>query len=179
VREGPLRFVFFSSLSDGQRILIALMFPINLSYVAILREVVVRCNLPYVACIHEIADDGSHVYGIEVELTPSVQRGISKTLFFWAPVSVTNHLPYEAAALQALIGLQRIYGFLVIDYSIHGLQLYRSLAERLFPVANRGAHLARLVLASLEEDTIPSSVVLMYAQQLLDQVSSSTESLAL
>jgi len=92
---------------------------------------------------------------------------------------VSNHLPYEAAALQALIGLQRIYGFLVIDYSIHGLQLYRSLAERLFPVANRGAHLARLVLASLEEDTVPSSVVLMYAQQLLDQVSSSTESLAL
>ena len=33
---------------------------------------------------------------------------------------------YEAAALQALLALQDIYGFVVLDYNIHGLIVYRT-----------------------------------------------------
>lgn len=59
---------------------------------------------------------------------------------------------YEAATLQALLALQDIYGFVVLDYSIHGLIVYRTLAQRLLPVANRGVQLARfLITSSLQE----------------------------
>jgi hypothetical protein len=65
---------------------------------------------------------------------------------------------------------QTIYGFLVIDCSIHGLQLYRDLAHYLFPVANRGAQLARLVVAASNEDSVSFSNVAMFAQRLLDEL---------
>ena len=72
--------------------------------------------------------------------------------------------------MQTLIVLQTVYGFLVIDYSIHGLQLYRDLAHYLFPVANRGAQLARLVVAASNEDSVSFLDVAMFAQQLLDEL---------
>ena len=71
---------------------------------------------------------------------------------------------YEVAALQALVVLQRIYGFVLIDYSVHGLQLYRDLARHLFCIANRGAQLARLVVAAPSHDVRPLSAVTAFAQ---------------
>jgi len=146
------------------------MFSLNFSYLCILREVARRCCLPYVACIHEIGDGGEHIYGIEVELTANVVQTTSKTLFFWAQDALHDNFAYEAAALQTLIVLQTVYGFLVIDYSVHGLQLYRDLAHYLFPVANRGAQLARLVVAASNEDSVSFLDVAMFAQQLLDEL---------
>lgn len=148
------------------------MFSLNLSYVAILRDVARRCRLPYVSSIHEVIEDGNDIYGIEVQLPPNVPHGTSQTLFFWADPGLHHALAYEASSLQALVALQAIYGFVVVDYSLHGLQLYRSLAQRLFPVANRGTQLARLVVAASQEEQIPFAALIPFAQQLLDDVAS-------
>ena len=146
------------------------MFLINLSYVAMLQEVAHRCCLPYVSYIHEVVQDGKDIYGIEVELTPGMVQGASTTLFFWAEPAVDPAMAYEVAALQALVVLQGIYGFVLIDYSVHGLQLYRDLARHLFCIANRGAQLARLVVAAPSDDVRPFSAVTAFAQQVLDEL---------
>lgn len=72
--------------------------------------------------------------------------------------------------MQALIALQSIYGFVVVDYSIRGLVLYRTLAQRLLPVANRGVQLARLVISAFEQGHSHSSGLVASAQRLLDEV---------
>ena len=98
-------------------------------------------------------------------------QGASTTLFFWAEPAVDPAVAYEVAALQALIVLQGIYGFVLLDYSVHALQLYRDLARRLFCIANRGAQLARLIVAAPSHDVRPLSAVAAFAQQLLDELS--------
>lgn len=80
---------------------------------------------------------------------------------------------YEAASLQAIAALQSIYGFVVLNYSIHSLHLYRSLAQRLFPIANRGTQLARLVVAASQQQSIPLSALVLTAEDLLNEVVSS------
>ena len=147
------------------------MFFIKLSYVAMLQEVAHRCCLPYVSYIHEMVQDGKDMYGIEVELAPGMVQGPSTTLFFWAEPAVDPAVAYEVAALQALIVLQGIYGFVLLDYSVHALQLYRDLARHLFCIANRGAQLARLIVAAPSHDVRPLSAVAAFAQQLLDELS--------
>ena len=77
---------------------------------------------------------------------------------------------YEVAALQALVVLQGICGFVLLYYSVHGLQLYRDLARHLFYVANRGAQLARLVVAATSNDIRSLSAVTAFAQQVLDEL---------
>ena len=141
------------------------MFFINLSYVAMLQEVAHRCCLPYVSYIHEVVQDGKDIYGIEVELTPGMVQGASTTLFFWAEPAVDPAVAYEVAALQALVVLQGIYGFVLIDYSVH-----TDLARHLFCVANRGAQLARLVVAATSNDIRSLSAVTAFAQQVLDEL---------
>ena len=46
--------------------------------------------------------------------------------------SSTGHrrvrMGYEAAALQALIALQTLFGFVIVDDSLHTLLLYRTIA---------------------------------------------------
>jgi hypothetical protein len=140
------------------------MFHISVSYLGLLTEVVKRCSLPYMSTIHEILHDGTHVYGVELEVGDQVLQGVPKTLFFWAAAG------YEEASLQAIAFLQRVYRFIVLDYSIHGLHLYRSLAHRLFPIANRGTQLARLVVAGYQQRDMPSSALLVAAESLLHEV---------
>jgi len=124
------------------------MFAVRVSYLAILREVALSCCLPYISTVHEILQDGASLYGIELEF-PALQCSVrSQTYFFWANSGMERSAAYEAAALQVLLALQQIYGFVVLDYNMHGLMLYRTLAQRLLPVANRGVQLARLVIGS-------------------------------
>lgn len=146
------------------------MFHISVSYLGHLTEVVKRCSLPYMSTIHEILHDGTHVYGVELEVGDQVLQGVPKTLFFWADPAVGAAAGYEEASLQAIAFLQRVYGFIVLDYSIHGLHLYRSLAHRLFPIANRGTQLARLVVAGYQQRDMPSSALLVAAESLLHEV---------
>jgi len=44
------------------------MFVVGASYISLLQSVAVRCSLPYVSTIHEVIDDGSVLYGIELEM---------------------------------------------------------------------------------------------------------------
>jgi hypothetical protein len=74
---------------------------------------------------------------------------------------------YEAAALQALLALQEIYGFVVLDYSIHSLVLYRTLAQHLFPIANRGLQLARFLISSSQQGVQHDSDLLACARGLV------------
>lgn len=120
--------------------------------------------------VHEVLDDDTDIYGVELQLPldPSQQR--PPILFFWANPGLQCSAAYEAASLQAIAALQNLYGFVVIDYSIHGLQIYRALAQRLFPVANLGAQLARLVVSASEDGTMTSPALAVSAHRLLSQV---------
>lgn len=146
------------------------MFPINLTYLAILKDVALHYCLPYVGCVHEITEDGIHVYGVEIQLPAQLVGAPPRTLFFWADAVVDDLIACEAAALQGLVALQGMYGFRIADYSAQAIRL-RSLAQRLLPVANRGAHLARLVLAASHHQNIPLSALVLCAEDLLYEVS--------
>jgi hypothetical protein len=84
------------------------MFAVRISYLAILQQVARCCYLPYKSCIHEILEDGSSLYGIEVELPVLYCHLNSQRLFFWTNCGVERSTAYEAAALQALVALQDI-----------------------------------------------------------------------
>lgn len=104
------------------------MFALRVSYLSILQQVAQRCYISYVSGIHEILDDGTYLYGIELDLPVLLSRPHSQRLFFWANSRMDRSAAYEVAALRALVALQNIYGFVVLDYSFHGLVLYRTLA---------------------------------------------------
>jgi hypothetical protein len=146
------------------------MFSQNTSYVAILRDVAYQCSLPYVSSIHELLEDGTHIYGIEFELPGNVHQLQQRTFFFWANPGLVSAIAYESAAKEALIALERFYGFVIIDTGTRTLQMYRSLAQRLFPLANRGTQLARLIMAASYDQCISLPTVRACAQQLLDEV---------
>lgn len=96
------------------------MFSYCISYLAILQAVAERCCLPYVSVIWQIVEDGTEIYGIELELPRENNlRDSAATFFFWAPPGLHHQLAYESASFQALIMLQTIFGFVVVDYSIH------------------------------------------------------------
>ncbi|XP_066363402.1 uncharacterized protein [Miscanthus floridulus] len=96
-------------------------------------------------------------------------RPIWHHTFLLGSPGFTSSSAYETASLQALVHLQATFGFIIADYSIHGLLLYRNLARHLFPIANRGIHLARLVIATSSDAGAPCPLLLAVAQQLIDQ----------
>lgn len=49
------------------------MFIVAASYLSLLQVVAVRCSLPYVSLVSGVAEDGTPVYGIEVEV-PSMEN---------------------------------------------------------------------------------------------------------
>lgn len=148
------------------------MFTVRVSYLTILQQVAQQCCFPYISGRHEILEDGTYLYGIEVELPVPYSRVNSRTLFFfWASSGMERSAAYEAAALQALLALQDIYGFVVLDYNIHGLIVYRTLAQRLLPVANRGVQLARFLITSSLQGVQYDSDLLASAEWLLHEVS--------
>lgn len=105
------------------------MFSFHMSYVPLLQAVAHRYCLSYASVIHQQLDDGGQIYGVEVQLPPQPpHRPSSTTLFFWAATGLEENAAYESAAFQALIVLQAVLGFVIVDYSIHGLLLYRALA---------------------------------------------------
>ena len=149
------------------------MFCFRMSYLAVLQAVAQHCCLSYVSVIRQTVEDGTNLYGVELQLPQHAAQGPSgTTLFFWAPPGLPASSAYETASLQALVHLQATFGFIIADYSIHGLLLYRNLARHLFPIANRAIHLARLVIATSSDAGAPCPLLLAVAQQLIDQVGS-------
>jgi hypothetical protein len=146
------------------------MFCLRIPYSTILQAVGEHCRLRYISTIRQAIDDGTQLYGVEIALPPQVAHRTSGTLFFWAPPGLHHSAAYESASLQALTFLQSIFGFVIIDYSIHGLLLYRTLAQRLFPIANRGVQLARLVIAASQHEGMYSSALTASAHQLIEEM---------
>lgn len=128
-------------------------FTIRVSCRSILHVVAQHCGLPYISDIHQILDDGSHIYGIELELPTLFCHGRPQKHFFWSNSAMESSAAYEMAALQALTCLQTINGFIIVDYSLHDLVLYRALSQRLLPIANRGVQLATLILTAPEHES--------------------------
>jgi hypothetical protein len=100
---GPLLFSFLYP-GQGDRDFVQ-MFSLRMSYMALLQAVAQRCCLPYVSTIHPVIDDGTDMYGVELELPAQVAQGISTQRFFWANPGDEQVTAYEFAALQALTAL--------------------------------------------------------------------------
>lgn len=83
------------------------------------------------------------------------------------PNSVDSAMAYEAAAEQALILLQNLYGFVVHDYNSRNLTQCVQLTHSLFRLANRGAQLARFITTISEHNFVPPSDLIASAEDLL------------
>lgn len=115
-------------------------------------------------------------HGVELELPPLLPGEAGRSLFFWSSTYARYYNPYEDAVLQTLRFLRAIYGFAIVDYNYRDLGLYMGLADRLFGLANRGAHLACCVLTSSEYGTPAMPDLVRAAEDLLEQISSITNS---
>lgn len=146
------------------------MFALCVSDLSILQQVAQHCHLLYVSVIQERLHDDSYLYGIELELPLMLSRATSRRLFFWADSGIEPSAAYEAAALQALVFLQDRYGFVVLDYSFQGLILYRTLAQWLLHVANRGTQLARFVMSASHQSGQIGPDLLACAEQLVHEL---------
>lgn len=75
------------------------MFSLRVSYMALLQAAAQRCLVPYVSGIHQVIDDGTDMYGVELELPAHVAQGASVHRFFWASPGCDRATAYEFAAL--------------------------------------------------------------------------------
>lgn len=60
--------------------------------------------------------------------------------FFWADCHTDSSAAYEEAAFRALVCLQSIYNFVVVNYNYLNSASYRQLAHILFPIATSGLY---------------------------------------
>lgn len=70
-----------------------------------------------------------------------------RSFFCWSPPEEFSGRGYEQAALQAVAFLQRVYGFVVVDYSFQGVVMYSRLARDAVSVAATAAeNLSRVAI---------------------------------
>lgn len=93
------------------------MFVVGASYLSLLQTVAARCGLPYASVVFERDGNGSPVYGIEIDVPCAGSTLCCRSFFFWAPMDATSGPGYKEAALQAIYFLQKLYGFVVVDYN--------------------------------------------------------------
>jgi hypothetical protein len=113
------------------------MFVVGASYLSLLQTVVARCGLPYASVISEVSGDGAPICGIEIQVPCAGARLPCRTVFFWAPADAFSASGYEQAALQAISFLQRMYGFVVVDYNFEGVVQCSRVARAAISVAAR------------------------------------------
>jgi hypothetical protein len=111
------------------------MFAIGASYLSLLQTIAAKCGLPYASIVFEVAGDGSPAYGVEVDVPCAGAVMACRSFFFWAPPGELSAGGYEQATLQAIAFLQRLYGFVVVDYSFQGVVLYSRIARDAVSVA--------------------------------------------
>ncbi|KAM0910046.1 hypothetical protein ACQ4PT_014417 [Festuca glaucescens] len=105
------------------------MFLLRSSYVPLLEAVACQCRLPFPSYLREVAEDGSVVGGVEIELAVSGAPNEFRTHFFWSSGHTELCLLYEQAAFEAIRFLQGLYGFVVADYNYEVMVGYRTLAR--------------------------------------------------
>ena len=94
-----------------------------------------RCGLSYASVVFERAGDGTPVYGVEIDVPCFGAVVASRCFFFWAPQEEFSAPGYEQAALQAIAFLQKLYGFVVVDYNFQSVVLYSRVARDVVAVA--------------------------------------------
>jgi len=114
------------------------MFVVGTSYLSLLQAVAARCGLPYASVVFERAGDGTPVYGVEIDVPCFGAVVASRCFFFWAPQEEFSAPGYEQAALQAIAFLQKLYGFVVVDYNFQSVVLYSRVARDAVAVAATG-----------------------------------------
>lgn len=143
------------------------MFRVHIPLFPVLQIVAHYCRLTYLGPIHEILEDGIHIYGIELQLPTLFDGDTPRTFYFWGPDSSDSVFAYEAAAEEALILLQNLYGFVVQDYNSRNLTLYTELSRTLFRLANRGAQLARFIATTSQRNFVLPPDLIAFAEDLL------------
>jgi hypothetical protein len=146
------------------------MFVFQLSYVSTLQAVADRCRIPLVSFVNELDHAGIPLYGIEIELPSLFHFDMPRRLFFWSSVDLEPSHAYEDAAFQAINSLQGLYGFTIVDYSYRVMIQQRDFMRRLFSVANHGAQLARMVVASAEHETAAPTHAVSAAERLIEEL---------
>lgn len=143
------------------------MFTVRVPLIPILAAVAHHCHLNYLSTIRETLEDGTRLYGIELELPTLFVSDAARVIYFWAQNSESPEACYEDAAEQALIFLQELYGFVVHDFNHRSATLHVRLLQSLFRLANRGARLARLVISGSEHGFVPPPELIACAEDLL------------
>lgn len=105
------------------------MFVVGGSYISLLQAVVPRCKDVMLAYITEVADDGVVLAGIELDVPCPADRCGRRRVFLWSYPEIIAMHPYEQVAFQAIVFLQSVYGFVVVDYNYLPFLYYRRLAE--------------------------------------------------
>jgi hypothetical protein len=140
------------------------MFVVGAPYLSLLESVAIRCGLPYASVVFERGDDGSPIYGVEVEVPCFGAALAGRSFFFWAPQGEFPDAGYEQAALQAIAFLQSLYGFVVVDYNFQGVVLCSRVARSALTVATRAARILGRVAADRKD-------LLVHSQRLMKEVS--------
>jgi hypothetical protein len=122
--------------------------------------VVARCGLPYASVVFERGSDGAPVYGVEIEVPCFDAFFACRSFFFWAPPGESSDAAYEHAALQAISFLQKLYGFVVVDYNFQGIVMCSRIAHSAVTVAAKATGILSRV-ARDRKDLITQSECLM------------------
>lgn len=112
------------------------MFVVGISYIPLLQAVVARCKGVLVEFICEVADDGVVLVGIELDVPFVMHSPLQRRFFFWSYPQILTMPPYEQVAFQAIVFLQSMYGFVVLDYNYQASVYCRGAAHSIAAVAD-------------------------------------------
>lgn len=125
------------------------MFVLCLSYTSILHLVSQYCQLPLVWVTTELDHDGTTLYGVQIQLHTFFQHDIPHHLLFWSSKKSTLLHPYENIVFQAILFLQSLYDFSIVDYSYRLMLQHQLLIRHLFMSPNTGSQLTSMWLTNL------------------------------
>ena len=83
--------------------------------IPILETLAARLALPALLYLREVAEDGSVLAGVELELPTDETAAVPQRKFFWCASWARCLDAYDQATLQAIAFLQGLYGFIVRD----------------------------------------------------------------
>uniref|UniRef100_A0ACD5UMR4 Uncharacterized protein n=1 Tax=Avena sativa TaxID=4498 RepID=A0ACD5UMR4_AVESA len=128
--------------------------------IPILETLAAQFALPALLYLCEVAEDGSVLAGVEIELPMDAVVMVPRRKFFWCASRRECLDAYDQASLQAIAFLQRMYGFVVSDYNYGCMMSYRdsmySVVVLVACAARRVGRLERELLRALSPVSLPS-----------------------
>lgn len=85
--------------------------------------------------LREVAEDGSVLAGVELELPADGVEAVGQRKFFWSVAWFDCFSAYDQAATEAIRFLQGVYGFVVRDYNYECMMSYRDSLRSAITVA--------------------------------------------